>query len=320
MSKDYIAQWYEVREEYGVPDQIHCFLHNQQTQTTDWHHFRHRDMDGISMIATMKKTLGYKSETLPQCREAQEPGFWQTWQRVRRSPKNKAAKIVRWRNADDSSVNTEFFSCANEPDFFVLDSTVLHRLKQQAEECKVSCASLTLAALNKAVFEHCLEPDSQAWWFYPVNVRGADPATHTGNRSSGFYLALNANSSAADIHALVKQKLAAQEHWWLWKMAHIGRFIGKSGVRFIYQRLSQRQFYLGSFSYLGNWSLPDHPALLLGVCGAGSANYPIATGITECNGQLTLALKFHPSLPAAATRQTLCLHSWAAYLQDVAHV
>lgn len=50
MSKDYIAQWYEVREEQGIPDRIQCFLYDRIEQQTEWFNFRHRDMDGIGML------------------------------------------------------------------------------------------------------------------------------------------------------------------------------------------------------------------------------------------------------------------------------
>lgn len=315
MRKDYIAQWYEVREEQGVSDRIHLFLHDAQNRLTEWHHFRHRDTDGMGMIAAIKDKLGYTHTPLPHCRDTREPGFWRTLRSVRCLPRNHAAKKVQWAEVYSPAEAT---SAEINPDWRLLNAAELQQLKNTAQQRGVSVASLTLACLNRAVFSTCLQPGSHAWWFYPVNVRGAVQGAEQSNLSSGFYLLLDANSSAEAIHAQVKQKLAAREHWWLWKMAHIGRWIGKGGVRFIYQRLSRSQFYLGSFSYLGDWSLPDHPHLLLGVCGAGSANYPIATGVTECNGQLTLALKFHPSVPAAEQAMHKCLQCWQQLLRETA--
>src|SRR5690606_13836574 len=163
-------------------------------------------------------------QPLPLSRDRSEPGFWQTWRRRRQLPRETAAKTVHWRpphNAAGNNAETEAL-----PLLQVLTPDELQALKEVARQRGVSVASLTLAALNKAVFDTCLQPGSQAWWFYPVNLRGAVERPPLGNVSSGFYLLLNAGSSAEEIHAQVKKKLQAGEHWWLWKMAHIGRWIG----------------------------------------------------------------------------------------------
>src|SRR5690606_24510526 len=322
MRKDYIAQWYEVREEQGVSDRIHCFLHHPARHLTDWQHYRHRDTDGIGMLTMVRTELGYTDQPLPLSRDRSEPGFWQTWRRRRQLPRETAAKTVHWRPPHNAAGNNAAGNNAETealPLLQVLTPDELQALKEVARQRGVSVASLTLAALNKAVFDTCLQPGSQAWWFYPVNLRGAVERPPLGNVSSGFYLLLNAGSSAEEIHAKVKKKLQAGEHWLLWKMAHIGRWIGTAGVRFIYRRLSRSQFYLGSFSYLGDWSLPQHPQTILGCCGAGSANYPIATGVTESNGHLSLALKFHPAVASAQQLNQDCLQHWSAALRDLRH-
>lgn len=235
---------------------------------------------------------------MPQCRDTKEPSFWQTLNARWRFKKNPSPKQVAWRIPVTQTTGVTPTS-EIEPQFACLSPDEVIRLKQLAQVRGVSVASLMLATLNQTVFQLCLAPYSQAWWFYPVNVRGAVNGPAQSNLSSGFYLCLDADSSAESIHALVKDTLSAQEHWWLWKMAHIGRWIGNVGVRYLYRRISRSHFYLGSFSYVGDWSLPQHPNLIIGACGAGSANYPIATGMTECNGYLSMALKFHPSIAAA---------------------
>lgn len=320
MRKDYIAQWYEVREEQGISDRIHCFVHQLQEGKTDWYDFRHRDTDGIGMLATMRERLGYPPSTLPCSRDPSEPGFWHTRRSVRRLPRNNTPKRVHWNVATQARQPD-----MAEPEFRLLSPATVTALTHHAQQRGVSLASLMLASLNQTVFQQYLKPDSQAWWFYPVNIRNAANAHERSNLSSGFYLCLNQHSTAEQIHAQVKEKLTAKEHWWLWKMAHIGRWIGKPGVRWIYRRISRSQFYLGSFSYLGDWSLPLHTDHIIGVCGAGSANYPIATGITECNGHITLALKFHASIsatqpppPAAEpTLQQHCLTHWQHNLRSL---
>ncbi|MCD8522388.1 MAG: hypothetical protein LRY66_09395 [Saccharospirillaceae bacterium] len=314
MRKDYIAQWYEVREEQGISDRIYCFLHDSTEQQTQWFHFRHRDTDGIGMLAHMRKQLGYPASPLPHCRDLSEPGFWQTLRSVRRQRNDPTPKKVHWK-----SLPTPAAPMVNDPDFVRLDASAVCRLKSLAATRGVSLASLTFACLNQVVFSACLQAGSRAWWFYPVNVRGAVAGPEHSNLSSGFYLAVDGNQSAEQIHAQVKAKLVAREHWWLWKMAHIGRWVGKPGVRLIYRRISRSQFYLGSFSYLGDWSLPRHPHSVMGVCGAGSANYPIATGVTECNGELVLALKFHSSVAITREMQQHCLQQWQQCLQELSH-
>ncbi len=309
---DYIAQWYEVREEMGIPDTIHLFFHNLSNQQQEWQQHRHRDMDGIGMIANTLEGMGYQFPLLPTCRDKCEPELLSVWKQQRQLPRDKAPKQVQWKY-----FRHQRDVVSSEPVVDIIEPALLEHLKDCASMRQVSLASLLLACLNRAAFELLLKPDSTAYWFYPVNVRDQHQGSNDrGNRSSGFYLPVNHDSSAESIHQQVRQRLRSQQHWWLWKQAHIGRLVGKTGVRWIYKTLSRKQHYLGSFSFLGDWSMPQHPQLVLGVCGAGTENYPIATGITECNQHLSLALKFHPSICRDEQTSARCLQRWVAILKE----
>jgi len=311
-AKDYIAQWYEVREEFGISDAIHIFFHNLSSGNNEFQEFRHRDMDGIGMIARSLEDMGYQHSALPVSRDPQEPGIFSVWKKQRKLQSERLPKTVQWQSFQ-SGIQAE----ATMPQIGIIEPDLLEHLKATSAIRGVSLASFILASLNKAAFEQLLQPGSTACWFYPVNIRDQQSGQNDrGNRSSGFYLPVTENSTAESIHQQVRERLRTQQHWWLWKQAHIGRLIGKRGVRWIYQKLSRSQFYLGSYSFLGDWSMKDHPQLVLGVCGPGSENYPIATGITESNNHLSLALKFHPSICKNDSSTQACLQRWIDILKE----
>ena len=321
-TKDHIATWYEVREELGVSDTIHLFFLNKKNGHTDFESFRHRDMDGIAMLSKALKHKGYQTPPTPMNRDSYEPSLRHVLKQRKLIPQDRWPKQVPWRNISDlghlnQPKTTDASHTESLPAIEKIERQWLVLIKQTAQAQNVSTASLMLSCLNKAVFDELLTDNGTVYWFYPVNMRGPiKNKAQSQNLSSGFYLPLNALSSAQEIHQQVKQRLAAQHHWYLWKMAHIGKWVGRIGVKWLYRSISQSQFHMGSFSYLGEWSMPNHPDLLIGCCGPGSANYPISTGITECNGEMTLALKFHPSMPTESVAVERCLHRWIYHLQQ----
>ncbi|EDM65673.1 possible putitive HlyD family secretion protein, partial [Moritella sp. PE36] len=106
----------------------------------------------------------------------------------------------------------------------------------------------------------------------------------------------------------------------LWWQAHIGKIIGDKGVRRIYQYVSERQFYAGSFSFLGNWPLKDdnNPAInqddMWVCCGIGTKNYPVSTGILLWHEQLSLGLKLHPYIAQDIETTDGLMQSWKQHL------
>jgi hypothetical protein len=90
----------------------------------------------------------------------------------------------------------------------------------------------------------------------------------------------------------------------------VSRYLPGIVIRWLYKFISQRQFYAGNFSAMGDWfndadsTLPkcksrsqDDLSKERWLCFApGTKNYPISSSIITWHGELSLNLKLHPSI------------------------
>jgi hypothetical protein len=95
-----------------------------------------------------------------------------------------------------------------------------------------------------------------------------------------------------DIHEQIKTSLSNKVHWAVWWVHQIGRLIGISGMRYLSNKNAKKNFWVGSFSYLGDWELPIDDIFIGGP--PGSKNFPISVMVMIANSHMTLSLKIHP--------------------------
>jgi hypothetical protein len=316
--KDYISMWFDVRKEQGINDDMSAGLLNTETRKVTWHSFRHRDMDGLGGLAKLLRDYGYPSRTLPVSSDKHKPSLIELFKLMFRAPKIEVPKSICWKNtysnykqlnpknSNDAPIVSGFFS---EPDTDLI--------KSQAKSHKVALGVYLFWALNKAVADNLLDGEQEYHWFYPVNLRGAlDFGDDTRNYSSGINVHLSNNIPPVEIQKRIKTQLKSKSYWVLWWQANIGKLIGLSGVRWLYKVVSQRQFYAGSFSFLGSWPLKDagNPPMnrdeVWITCGIGTQNYPVSTGIMLWHNQLTLGLKLHPYICNNISLTEQCMSNW----------
>lgn len=321
---DYISMWFDVRKEQGINDDMNLGLIDTRTQLIDWNVFRHRDMDGLGGIATIFRQHGYPSRELPKSSDKQPPSLWKLFLLMWRMPKIDVPKAIKWRQTfpDFARLNPDNSNDAPiSSGFFTTEETVV--LKRLAKKHGVTLGVYIFWALNKSVADNLLENNQEYYWFYPVNLRGAlDFGDDTRNYSSGVNVLLSNTITPKEIQARIKTQIKSKAYWVLWWQANIGKLIGLKGVRWLYQLISERQFYAGSFSFLGGWPLQDvdNPPVPEGkvwvACGIGTKNYPVSTGTLLWNGQLTLGLKLHPFICNDAHVTDLCLQGWKQNLMS----
>ena len=318
-SKDYISMWFDVRKELGISDSMSIGPMNKDNGHTQWHTFSHSEMDGIGGVATILRKQGYPCEQLPISGEKNEPSSWQLYKLSKIDKKKKQVhqvktppKKIRWKKTYPCS-NNNSAEIANA--FFDKESTL--QLKRNAKKNRVAFSTFLMWALNKAIADNLLEGTQNYYWFYPVNLRGAITRdSDTSNYSSGINICLNNHITPKALQQEIKDRIKLKEHWSTWKLAHIGKIVGKPGIRYIYNSISKKNFYAGSFSYLGPWPLktdsnPQENENEVWVsCGIGTKNYPVSTGIMEWHGQLTLGLKLHPWICQNIALTEKCLSDW----------
>ncbi|MFT7109153.1 MAG: hypothetical protein ACI843_000811 [Psychrobacter glaciei] len=320
VSKDYIAMWFDVRKELGISDAMSIGPMNKVSGDVVWNTFSHSKMDGIGGIATILREKGYPCLNLPKSGEKSEPSSWQIYKIKKQERKenklsNSSAtppKTIRWKKN---------YPCSNDNSADIVNAyfdkeTTLH-IKRNAKINRVAFSTYLIWSLNKSIAENLIEGKQDYYWFYPVNLRGAISLNNdTSNYSSGITICLNNDITPKEIQQEIKAKIKLKEHWSMWKLAHIGKLVGKPGVRYLYNSISKKNFYAGSFSYLGAWPLQEdntpseNQDEVWISCGIGTKNYPVSTGIMEWHGQLTLGLKLHPMICQDVTLTEKCLNDW----------
>ncbi len=316
--KDYISMWFDVRKEQGINDEMSAGLLNTETNEVSWHTFRHRDMDGLGGFATLLRGFGYPSRGLPTSTEKNIPSLIELFRLMFSAPKIDVPKLIKWKkvnpgykqlnpeNSNDAPIVSAFFSG--------VDTTLI---KFQAKKHKVALGVYLFWALNKAIADNLLEGEQEYYWFYPVNLRGPlDFGDDSRNYSSGINVHLSNDITPKVIQQRIKAQLKSKSYWVLWWQANIGKIIGLGGVRWLYKVVSQRQFYAGSYSFLGSWPLKDmdnppmNPDEVWVTCGIGTKNYPVSTGMMIWNNQLTLGLKLHPYICSDISLTEQCMNDW----------
>ena len=316
--KDYISMWFDVRKEQGINDDMSAGLMNTVTKEVSWSNFHHGEMDGLGGLATALRKHGYPSRDLPVSSDKHKPSLIELLRLMFRAPKIEVPKLIRWKkvyadykqlnpeNSNDAPVVSAFFSEA--------DTTTI---KSQAKKHKVALGVYLFWALNKTIADNLLEGEQEYYWFYPVNLRGPlDFGDDLRNYSSGINVHLSNDITPRVIQQRIRTQLKSKSYWVLWWQANIGKIIGLRGVRWLYKVVSQRQFYAGSFSFLGSWPLKDaeNPPMnrdeVWVTCGIGTQNYPVSTGMMLWHNQLTLGLKLHPYVCNDISLTEQCMNDW----------
>jgi hypothetical protein len=317
--QDHVGIWFEQRRKLGINDTICWARYTPKWGLLKMHKFQHGNGDGMSVILHMLNEAGHGDTLIPTSRESCVPSK----KELKRIQKNNKPypKNIKWRywNPDIRQTKSTFNTL-----FFSKEETKL--IEDNAMSLNVPLTTLALWSLNKAVSRHLLEPEQAYTWFYPVNLRGAvDYGTKYANYSSGFYLPVTGNIDIQTLHQQIRHKLKSGEHWLSWQQAKISKYLPRFVIRYLYQYLSKKQFYAGSFSAMGTWSKEAIPtsdmtskmasdiALETSLtsttkvqedlsqerwfgCPPGTKNYPISNCVINWNGQLSLTLKLHPSI------------------------
>lgn len=322
---DYIAMWFQARKELGIGDRMNVGLLSKADEQINWFEFAHSQMDGLGGLTSILREHGYPCADLPKAADKAAPSTWEQIKMLFAGTKSPVPKTILWKTTypDYAASRLATQQYSNDAPiingYFSQEQTKL--IKKRARQHKVALNIYLFWALNRAVAEQLLDSQQQYYWLYPVNLRGAlGDKEETGNCSSGINVLLNNTISAREIQLQVKQQIKLKTHWQLWWQAHIGKVIGMGGVRKLYQFVSERQFYAGSFSFLGNWPLADEnnpPANdddIWVCCGIGTKNYPVSTGILLWHNQLSLGLKLHPYIAKDSVITTSTMESWKQHL------
>lgn len=308
--RDGIAPWFHARKPLGIAHEGSFAVLQPTAEKVSWLPYSHTDVDGYAAMIRLFDHYGIRHYRPPRHNRAAPPGIRRVFSALASAP--AAARIPpRWRSTASAAAVAQ-----SPPAWRLFSEAETAALQASARRQRVWITSLLLGALHRVVAQSLLLSDGGGWLF-PVNLRGAYPEARedAGNYVGGFYVQLPAMASAARVQAEVRAGLRAMRHWWSWYQARLAAFLPQSLINLIYRRMLQRNHYLGSFSFGGDWQvdfaaagLPADSALL--ACAPGSPNHPVANGMIICNGRLSLALRLDPVLGVDQQGQQQLLDAW----------
>lgn len=324
---DAVGMWYVARAADGISDDNWFGFASSAAEPgageqMTWCTVPHRHADGIGALTQLLAARGYRGGRAPQCRDKRAPGLLQLWARRRQQvgAEERLRASPRWRDFDTSRAGPAHTAA---PASLFLSDDEYRRMYEAAGAAGVSATSWLLWALDGALRQTLAEPEATLPWVFPVNLRGAVPAsTSWENQCSGLNVVLPPGSSPDGLHAQIRRRLQAQEHWWQWRLLTLGRWLGQGCVTLLYRLARGRPgSHAGSYSNLGQWPLPGMHAQTpeaAGITGVactspGSPAYPVSTGIVEWNRRLSLSCRVHPVIasdPVAAASRLL--EAWRA--------
>ena len=161
-----------------------------------------------------------------------------------------------------------------------------------------------LSKFNNLILKEFAEDDVNGGWLFPVNMRGGVNKKNVfSNQSSGILINGKQDIEASNIQKQIKNELTNNKHWANWFSYHIGVLIGVGGMRYLSKRSSEKSYFLGTFTNMGEWPLPGtEPQCLHNedeayiVVPPGTKNYPVSVGIITWHGKTSISLKIHPSI------------------------
>lgn len=295
--KDYIAQLFHVRRErFGISDDIKWGWLDPKTNHLTWKSWRHADTDGVGGFANILRPLGFPCEPLPKSSEHRVPSWLNIISASRKNPRPTAPKKMHWKHT-----YTFHPEKLHTPEVAYLTHEETNALKAKAATENLTTGSIVFSALNRVIAQRLVKSNTPIHWFMGVNVRGATKIKNEQfNQASGINLLTYSNSDPIYWQQQVRLALKAKNHWAIWKLANIGKYIGDTGLSWVYHASSKNSFFAGSCSNMGEWPLPDerNPTItdnrLLCAVGPGTPNYPINSSLIIWNGSATLTLKLHP--------------------------
>lgn len=309
--KDYPGMWYTARLHHGIDDRMLFGVYEKGQIYPCWYHASHRYYDGLGVLGDkLLPKYGAKLENgLPQGKDTKAPSLKQ-WLEAQKIPLVAPKASVLWR----AVFPEKKLQAVPLPMTCLLSEAETQRIEQCAKLAGVSVTQWLLWAADQALRQVSLAPESINSWVYPVNLRGATQCLRESmNQCGGFIVTIAPNSTALTVQNQIRNRFARLEHWSQWWQLSIGRWVGQTGVNFIYRRLQQKPGqFVGSYTNLGDWQVPAIDGLV--AAAPCSPSYPISVTTATCNGRRSLSVRVHPVVneDGRAHKKALALWRMAA--------
>ncbi len=290
MSTDWMGRWYDIIKERGENDRPSFGCIDLSTNQVDWMSFSHSEMDGVGAMIDYYEKKNVKLTKFPDLKEKSPPNFFQTLQIFYRLIFKTKKLKTKWIESNDI-LNPE------DPlkiSFHVFPVNETEKILRKCRELKISSTSFVLNSVSRSLLSR-LSQNGEGTWTVPVNLRPVvKHANIKANHSSGLLIDYKLSHLPTETHHELLQKLKQKQHWGIWWIHQIGKYLGYEVMRYISNQNAKKSFLIGSFSNLGSWDLP--PNHLWVGSPPGSKNFPISVMLMVANQRMSLSLKIHPSI------------------------
>lgn len=307
MRKDWISLWFVIQNLRGHSDRVPMYFYNLKTKEVKDFSFHHREMDGMAVFTKALRSLGIESPK--GSRPLKKPAWWKRPMLLLKGLLGQG-EMPRppWKrlNPDDKEKGEGI-------SFLVLEQEANEELKSFLKAQNVSMNAYLIKKISQ-VIEEFLFTDGVDWkaqWLLPVDMRGAFSWSHeVGNCVSYLPVLVSRDSSLKEIFEKIRWAFRKDMHWSNWWAYHIGKVVGFEMMKRISEKVSQKNFWMGSLTDLGDWT-PENDKYkdwAWGVAAPGTPNNPVGSASLEWFGRRTISLRVHPSVrPDAITAWDLVM-------------
>ncbi|NCN28122.1 hypothetical protein GW915_11150 [bacterium] len=298
--KDWPGLWYVLSKEKGHNDLVTFTQLDLSDGARKSYHCSHAWADGVGAFRVLLRKLKINaSMKLKPAIQTRPTRLTKLFSAVRAFLDAFAKSDLEWKSFQE---NPSLYRRSEHRYYYAVFSRQdTMDLKDRAAQKMLSLNAIILALVNKEVSCSLIQSGTSLRWMFPVNMRPwVQLSNESANCSSAIELSLRPNSLAHDIHLQCKEKLKKQEHWGVWSLLNIGKWIGEKGMRKLSQKRSASVLNVGCFSGMGEWceasSSPSEMVWL--VTPPGTRNYPVSVSTMIWNARLSLTVKIHPSICA----------------------
>lgn len=280
--------WYKIIKERGENDRPNFGKYDLETGLVDWLTFSHADMDGVGAMLDFYEKINLPLKNYPYLKEKKVPNFFERLKIFYRMffCIKKVKTVWKENNFGLEPENHRliYFNIFSAEETLSIENY-----------CKLNQFSVNAFLMNisSKVLLKELSINTEGSWTLPVNLRPLLKRENLkSNHSSGILVNIQKDDTPQITHNNIRTSLKNKEHWGIWWIHQIGKYIGYNAMRFISNQNAKKYFIIGSFSNLSTWDLPPGHIWVGGA--PGSKNFPLSVMLMKANERLSLSLKIHP--------------------------
>jgi NRPS condensation-like uncharacterized protein len=323
---DPISPWFIAAEELGEYIGIRFGRVPPGKTAPEWIFLRHTDTDGIGGFGDILRKRGARLDHLPQIKHPSAPSAFSALQLLPRFLKPR--KRVKWGPLDGPKKASDNKNPPVAVAWHVFDESVTTHMKLVCRRVGVTVNSFLVKNLTKAIRPFLDDQSSVVPWMLPVNVRGkVNLNRDTENHTSYVGVKVRSFETVHDVHRNIYAALGNGEHWANWQAYKLTGPLTAGMRKFMFAKeLAISEWYLGSFSNLGDWD--SDKKITQADCQGGWLFSPptlrcqlIGAGCVTFQNRLSITIQAHPELTANPEIAKAWIQNWIKEIEiDIASV